>query len=424
MTFTYAQIAAKPAQPLTIKPVPAPKLTWVAGIKGVVVDGVWHQKDRMDEQQALCLFAQMPMDLVEPRRDVKLDHDVQPALPRHVKIHQLLRAWKVQQNKPALQQDPAIVGEIISDTFVFNIVLKKRLITNWDFSGDVQYEQPDSPCRTCGESYGTTIVTEPKADMICKAVIAYNCVKTAEWAENNGMDFSAFTNGVISLDGAVNIQSAAVAYACEGNIDADNMLQYLTRGWTDEQLANLLVEDHEGEIRGKCFAYLFPKVRPSQYLAVYKNNRNLNEGQIICNAMQQHGVLTVEIAVRHNLHEALRKLIAAGCSVEEEVIRDCVLWRQMKILQTLDECGCITGIHSDDLRWWSSDEETQLNSAFARKWIWPMNLTKSLFCPSLQETVSRLKAEKAKIDQEVTESFLQNTNLPLDIVKHVICSYF
>jgi len=64
-------------------------------------------------------------------------------------------------------------------------------------------------------------------------------------------------------------------------------------------------------------------------------------------------------------------------------------------------------------RW--SDEE--LNTAFARRWIWPAdNLDKEL-----QQRVHNLKTKKAETERVATESC---TILPLDVVKHVLCSYF
>jgi len=62
-----------------------------------------------------------------------------------------------------------------------------------------------------------------------------------------------------------------------------------------------------------------------------------------------------------------------------------------------------------------SDEE--LNTAFARRWIW----TAEDIDDELKQRVDKLKAKKAEIDHVAIQSC---TILPLDVVKHVLCSYF
>jgi hypothetical protein len=62
-----------------------------------------------------------------------------------------------------------------------------------------------------------------------------------------------------------------------------------------------------------------------------------------------------------------------------------------------------------------SDEE--LNTAFARKWIW----TAEDIDDELKQRVDKLKAKKAEIDHVAIQSC---TILPVDVVKHVLCSYF
>ena len=64
-----------------------------------------------------------------------------------------------------------------------------------------------------------------------------------------------------------------------------------------------------------------------------------------------------------------------------------------------------------------SDEE--LNSAFARKWIWTAEDLDNNWI--LQQRVDALKAKKAEMDRVAIESC---TILPVEVVKHVLCSYF
>ena len=63
--------------------------------------------------------------------------------------------------------------------------------------------------------------------------------------------------------------------------------------------------------------------------------------------------------------------------------------------------------------------DEQLNSAFARKCIWTMDLTNY---PQLASRIEWIKAEKAEISNMVIQSL--SSKLPLDVVKHVLCSYF
>lgn len=66
--------------------------------------------------------------------------------------------------------------------------------------------------------------------------------------------------------------------------------------------------------------------------------------------------------------------------------------------------------------------DEQLDSAFARKWIWPLELAQKNGS-KWQSYVSRInhlkdqKAQKEKIVMEVCP-------LPADVTKHVLCSFF
>ena len=62
-----------------------------------------------------------------------------------------------------------------------------------------------------------------------------------------------------------------------------------------------------------------------------------------------------------------------------------------------------------------TDEE--LNTAFARKWIWPAEDLDD----ELKQRIDKLKAKKAETERAAIESC---TILPVDVVKHVLCSYF
>jgi hypothetical protein len=78
--------------------------------------------------------------------------------------------------------------------------------------------------------------------------------------------------------------------------------------------------------------------------------------------------------------------------------------------------GWLLGVAEDN---WT---DNQLDSAFARKWIWPKPLFSCLFSyHSLHERIAKLKAKKAEQERTAVEVCRR---LPPDIVRHILCSFF
>jgi ankyrin repeat protein len=135
-------------------------------------------------------------------------------------------------------------------------------------------------------------------------------------------------------------------------------------------------------------------------------------------------------AAENNHIDCLKLLIAAECPMSRQVIKQAQAYKQtapsVECLKLLIAAGCPYDVTACDLNTWSED---QLDSAFARKHIWPLDLkSREIGCHCLKQCcqkkidmIKNLKAKKAETERVAMETCKV---LPLDVVKHVLCSYF
>jgi hypothetical protein len=132
------------------------------------------------------------------------------------------------------------------------------------------------------------------------------------------------------------------------------------------------------------------------------------------------------VAAREGRTDCLKVLIQAGFEIRGDEVLEASFWGNADCVEVLVDAGCPFEVTACDLNTWSED---QLDSAFARKHIWPLDLKsreigchcRKQCCQKKIDIINNLKAKKTETDRVAIESC---KILPVDVVKHVLCSYF